>query len=70
MAESKKLTLSADGLTATVAPATLGDIASTALSMESTLTGWYGLAQKAAIAVAAMAYQNNKLGQGLNPFKS
>lgn len=70
MPESKKVTLSADGATATVAPATLGDIASTALSMDSALTGWYGLAQKGVIAVAAMAYQNNKLGQGLNPFKS
>lgn len=66
---SKKIALSADGLTATVTEATITDIATTAISTTEAVVGVYGLAQKAALVVAGMAYQNNKLGAGLNPFK-
>lgn len=69
MAESKKVTLSADGATATVATATIGDVFTTILSTDSAVTGLYGVAQKAALFVGGMAFQNNRLGQGLNPFK-
>lgn len=42
-----KVTLSADGKSATVADATATDIVTTVFSMDSALTGWYGLAQRA-----------------------
>lgn len=70
MADSKKVTLSADGTTATVADATIGDIFSTVISSSESVTGIYGLAQKAALVVGGMAIQNMRLGQGFNPFKS
>jgi hypothetical protein len=66
---SKKVTLSADGTTATVADATAGDIVSTIISSDSAVTGAYGYMQKAGLFVAGMATQNNRLGRGLNPFK-
>lgn len=70
MTVSKKIVLSADGATATVADATMTDILTTAISTSEAVTGMYGLAQKAGLVLAGMAYQNNRLGQGLNPFKS
>lgn len=57
---SKKLTLvtSAEGVsTATVADATIGDIFTTAISTDQTLTGAYGVAQKIGFVVAGMAIQ-------------
>jgi hypothetical protein len=66
---SKKVTLSADGATATVTDATLTDIFTTAISTDSAITGMYGLAQKAGLFVGGMALQNSRLGQGINPFK-
>jgi hypothetical protein len=69
MTVSKKVTLSADGATATVADATLTDVFTTALSTTSAVTGLYGLGQKIGLFVGGMAFQNNRLGQGLNPFK-
>lgn len=66
---SKKITLSADEATATVATATVSDIVTTAISMDSAVTGVHGLAQKALLVVGGMAYQNSRLGQGWNPFK-
>lgn len=68
MAVSKKLTLSADGATAAVADATLGDIFTTAISTTETVTGMYGLAQKIGLIVAGMSIQNHRRGGGLNPF--
>lgn len=65
---SKKVTLSADGTTATVVDATLGDILSTVLSTDSAVTGMYGLGQRAALFVAGMATQNKRVGGSLNPF--
>lgn len=65
---SKKVTLSADGTTATVAPATLGDIVTTLVSTDSAVTGMYGLAQRAGLFVAGMAVQNKRVGGSLNPF--
>lgn len=69
MTVSKKVVLSADGATATVAAATMTDIFTTVVDTNSAVTGMYGLAQKAGLFVAGMAVQNQRLGQGLNPFK-
>lgn len=69
MAESKKITLNAAGDAATIATATIGDVFTTVLSTDSAFTGLYGVAQKAGLFIAGMAFQNNRLGQGLNPFK-
>jgi hypothetical protein len=66
---SSKVTLSADGLTATVATATVGDIFTTAISTTEALTGMYGGIQKAGLVALGMAYQNNKLTGSFNPFK-
>lgn len=66
--ESKKIVLAADGLTATVTTAEASDILTTALSMDSAVTGWFGVAQKALGVVAGMSYQNKRMGGGLNPF--
>lgn len=65
---NKKLTLSADGATATVAPAEIFDVVTTAFSTDSAVTGLYGLGQKAALVVLGMGIQNNRLGRGWNPF--
>jgi hypothetical protein len=65
---SKKLTLSADGTTATVAEATAADIFTTLISGDSCVTGAYGYIQKVGLFVGGMALQNYRLGQGLNPF--
>lgn len=69
MTVSKKIVLSADGATATVADATITDVFTTLVSTSEAVTGLYGLGQKVGLVVAGMAYQNNRLGQGLNPFK-
>jgi len=66
---SKKVTLSADGTTATVADATIGDVFSTVLNQNESLTGMYKYAQSAVLFVGGMALQNQRLGNGLNPFK-
>lgn len=68
MAVSKKVVLSADATTATVADATLGDIFTTAISTTEAVTGTYGLAQKGMLFVGGMVLQNKRLGRGLNPF--
>lgn len=54
---SKKVTVAADGASATVADATLSDIGTTVFATDSALTGTYGLAQKAGLVVAGMAAQ-------------
>lgn len=63
---SKKIVLSADGTTATVAPAVIADIFTTAVSTNEALTGTYGLLQKGAILAVGMAVQNKRLGRGWN----
>jgi len=65
---SKKVTLSADEATATVAEATVGDIFTTVLSTDSAVTGMYGLAQRSLLFVGGMALQNVRNGNGINPF--
>lgn len=65
---SKKLTLSADGASATVADATAGDIFTTMISSDSCVTGAYKYVQTAVAVVGGMAFQNQRLGRGLNPF--
>lgn len=67
---SKKVTLSADGTTATVADATFGDILTTAVSTDSAVTGMYGLVQRGAFLLTGMVVQNVRLGNGINPFKA
>lgn len=67
---SKKVVLSADETTATVAPATVGDIFTTALSMNEAVTGAYGVAQKLLIGAGGAMIQNVRLGRGVNIFKS
>jgi hypothetical protein len=65
---SKKLTLSADGTTATVADAVMSDVVTTLFSSDSCVTGAYKYAQEAVLVVGGMAFQNQRLGFGLNPF--
>lgn len=67
MTASKKLVLSADGATATVAAATITDIFTTAISTSEAVTGFYGLAQRGLLVAAGMAVQNYRLGRGWNP---
>lgn len=68
MAESKKVTLSADGATATVADAEVGDIFTTVLDSDTAITGTYGYLQKAGLVIAGMAVQNNRVKGSWNPF--
>jgi hypothetical protein len=65
---SKKMTLSADGATATVADATIGDIVTTVYSTSEAVTGAYKIAQEGLLFVGGMALQNYRMGFGLNPF--
>lgn len=67
---SKKITLSADGASATVADATLSDIGTTLISTDSVVTGAYGLLQKGLLVVAGMGVQNYRLTGSINPFKT
>lgn len=67
---SKKITLSADGNSATVADATISDILTTAVSGDSCVTGTYNYVQKALIIFGGMALQNNRLGRGWNPISA
>lgn len=67
---SKKITLSADGATATVANATISDILTTAVSGDSCVTGTYSYVQKALMVFGGMALQNNRLGRGWNPISA
>jgi len=46
---SKTLVLSADGTTATVAAATLTDVITSVFSLNTVVTGYYGLLQKVAL---------------------
>lgn len=65
---SKKVTLAADGATATVAEAEMTDIISTVFSSDEALTGTYGFVQKGLLVIAGMSIQNNRKGLGWNPF--
>lgn len=65
---SKKLTLNAAGDAATVADATIGDIFTTAFSTDSTVTGAYGLGQRALLFVGGMALQEYRRTGKINPF--
>jgi len=66
-ADSKKIILSADGASATVTNATLTDIFTTAVSMDSAVTGVYGLLQKGAIGLGGAMFSNYRhTGKALN----
>lgn len=58
---SKLITLAADEKTAVVTDATIGDVFKTLLSSNSAVTGLYGFAQKAGLAVAGAAVQNMRV---------
>lgn len=64
---SKKITLSADGNTATVADATLSDVFTTALSTDSALTGTYGFLQRLALVGGGMVIQQYRRFGNINP---
>lgn len=57
---SKKMTLSADGLTATVAEATMTDILTTVIDSNVSLTGAYKFMQTAGLVVVGMGISNRK----------
>lgn len=63
---SKIVTLNAGETAATVADAVMSDIFTTAVSMNSAVTGMYGLVQKVGLVAVGMAVQNNRLGRGFN----
>jgi hypothetical protein len=67
---SKKVVLSADGATATVAEATIGDIFTTLVNSGEAVTGAYKYVQSGLTFVAGMAFQNYRVGLGMNPFAS
>lgn len=64
---SKKIVLAADGATATVADATIGDIFTTVISTDTAVTGMYGLAQRALLVVGGMAIQSKRKLGTFNP---
>lgn len=64
----KKVTVAADGLTATTTDATIGDMFTTLFSTDTFVTGTYGLMQKATLFVGGMALQTNRLTGKWNPF--
>lgn len=57
---SKKVTLSADGATATVAEATLSDVVSTLASSDSALTGGYKYLQMGLVAGGTAVVMNKR----------
>jgi len=63
----KLITLSADGATATVAPAALSDVITTAISTTTFVSGTYALAQKAGLVLLGMAFQNSRKIGTWNP---
>lgn len=64
---SKKITLAADGATATVAEAKIGDIVSTLVSSDSAVTGMYGLLQKGGLVALGMTVNAYRLRGSFNP---
>lgn len=64
----KKIVLSADGATATVTNATIGDIVTTAISTNEFVSGTYGLIQKAGMVLGGMALQQYRINGSINPF--
>jgi hypothetical protein len=67
---SKKMTLSADGTTATVADAVVGDVFTTLFASGEAVTGAYKYIQEGGLFLTGMAFQNYRVGFGLNPFAS
>jgi hypothetical protein len=55
-------------ITATAVPATLGDTFTSIISMDKAVTGYIGLASKAALVVAGMVIQSKRMGGPLNVF--
>jgi hypothetical protein len=67
---SKKMTLSADGVTATVEDAKLGDVLTSLIDPDVGLTGMYKLVQLGGLFLGGMVTQNYRLTERLNPFSS
>lgn len=66
MTVSKKIVLSADGATATVANAEIMDTVTTLFSTNEAVTGLLGLAQKVGLVLAGMAAQSYRKTGSLN----
>lgn len=66
---SKVVKLNADGTAATVAEATVSDIFTTAVSMDSAVTGAYGVAQRLGLVALGMGFQNSRLTGSWNFLK-
>lgn len=64
---SKKIVLAANGATATVADATIGDIFTTVISTDTAVTGTYGLVQKGLLLVGGMSIQSKRKLGTFNP---
>jgi len=64
---SKKITLKNDNTTV-VEDASAFDIVSTVISTDTTLTGTYGLLQKAGLVVIGMVVQSKRKQNTYNPF--
>lgn len=64
---SKKIVLAANGATATVANATIGDIFTTVISTDTAVTGTYGLVQKGLLLVGGMSIQSKRKLGTFNP---
>lgn len=64
---SKKIVLAANGGSATVADATIGDIFTTVISTDTAVTGTYGLVQKALLLVSGMSIQSKRKLGTFNP---
>lgn len=65
---SKKIVLAADGKSATVSDAVVGDMFGTLISQDSAVTGMYGLIQRAGLVIAGMTINSQRLRGTLNPF--
>lgn len=66
--KNKKVTVSADGSTASVADAQIADIATTVISTDSAVTGLYGLAQRVGLVVGGMMAQKYRDSRSINIF--
>lgn len=67
---SKIITLNAAGTDATIADAKIGDLFTTLLSSDKTLTGTYGFLQKLLLVAVGMGGQSYRDGKGFLGFLS
>jgi phage host-nuclease inhibitor protein Gam len=65
---SKKLTLAADGKTATVVDATYGDVLTSKIDPSVVVTGALGFIGEAITFLGGMGFQSYRMGNGINPW--